>query len=164
MNDILKKMGLEIERKFLVKNDTWKEKVSKSISIKQGYLSSDIERTVRVRIFGNKGFLTIKGKNDNLTRKEFEYDIPLNEAKSLLELCKKPIIEKTRFLVKEYGKIWEVDVFEGENEGLIIAEVELESENQELQILEWVGEEVSTDSKYFNSSLISNPFVNWEKK
>ncbi len=163
MDRKLIQMGLEIGKKFLIKADTWRAGVHTAIEIKQGYLNSEVERIVRVRIFGDKGFLTIKGKNENLTRKEFEYNIPLNEAYSLLGLCEKPLIEKTRHLYLHHGNNWEIDVFKGENEGLIIAEIELSSEDQEFKIPKWIGEEISTDSKYYNSSLIANPFVNWGK-
>jgi adenylate cyclase len=125
------------------------------------YLNSTAERTVRVRVYGDKAFLTIKGKNQNLTRKEFEYEIPLQDAQNLLELCEKPIIEKTRFLLSHHTNIWELDVFEGENKGLIVAEIELTSEEESINIPSWVGEEVSTDSKYYNSSLLANPYCNW---
>jgi adenylate cyclase len=127
------------------------------------YLNSTAERTVRVRVYGDKAFLTIKGKNQNLTRKEFEYEIPLEDAQNLLELCEKPIIEKTRFLLSQHTNIWEIDVFEGENKGLIVAEIELTSEEESIDIPSWVGEEVSTDSKYYNSSLLVNPYCSWGK-
>lgn len=156
-------MGVEIERKFLIGSHGWKDRVDQSISIKQGYLNSNKSRTVRVRTYGGVGFLTIKGKSENLTRQEFEYEIPLDEAMSLLELCEMPIIEKTRFLVSHQGHDWEIDVFEGENEGLVVAEIELTNEDQKLPIPEWIGEEVSTDPKYYNSSLITHPFKNWKK-
>jgi adenylate cyclase len=125
------------------------------------YLNSKAERTVRVRIYGEKAFLTIKGKNQNLTRKEFEYEIPLLDAQNLLELCEKPIIEKIRFLLSHHTNTWEIDVFEGENKGLIVAEIELTSEEESINIPSWVGEEVSTDSKYYNSSLLVNPYCSW---
>ena len=153
-------MGLEIERKFLLKNDTWKTEADNGIEIKQGYLSSVIERTVRVRIIGEKGMLTVKGKTDNLTRKEFEYEIPFNEAVLLLGLCETPIIEKKRYLVKRDSLVWEIDVFEGENEGLKVAEVELDSETQSFELPDWAGNDVSKESKYYNSALITNPFKN----
>lgn len=156
-------MGTEIERKYLIIDDSWKTKASEGIEIKQGYLNSEAKRTVRIRISGEQGWLTIKGKNENLTRKEFEYDIPLTDALELLNLCEKPIIEKTRYIFLDNGNSWEIDVFSGENEGLVIAEIELSREDQEFTIPEWVGEEVSMDVRYYNSSLISNPFVNWEK-
>ncbi len=156
-------MPLEIERKFLLKNSDWKQEIQSSFQIKQGYLNSHPERTVRIRIKENKGILTIKGKTKQVTRKEFEYEIPLNEAKDLIQLCEKPLIEKTRHLIRKENLTWEIDEFEGENKGLILAEVELQSENQNLSLPSWIGEEVSHDPKYYNSSLISNPFQNWKK-
>lgn len=152
---------LEIERKFLVANDSWKQEVTNSTVIKQGYLNSSPERTVRIRIRGEKGYLTIKGKNENLTRKEFEYEIPLSEANELLDLCEKPIIEKTRHLVNQGKHTWEIDVFEGDNKGLIVAEIELTSENQSFETPAWIGKEVSADARYFNSSLIKLPYSKW---
>ena len=154
-------MGLEIERKYLIKNDAWKTTADSGTKIKQGYLNSNKERTVRVRIYGDKGFLTIKGKNKNLTRQEFEYSIPLEDAQELLKLCEKPIIEKTRYLIKDNNHNWEIDIFEGENKGLEVAEVEVEKEEDQIHSPEWLGKEVSNDSRYYNSSLISSPFCKW---
>jgi adenylate cyclase len=154
-------MGLEIERKFLVKNDNWKSVADSGTKVKQGYLNSEMERTVRVRTASEKGILTIKGKNQNLTRAEFEYEIPIDDADALMNLCEKPIIEKTRHLVKMDTNTWEIDVFEGKNKGLVVAEIELQSEDQVVQYPDWLGQEVSTDARYFNSSLIKNPFENW---
>jgi adenylate cyclase len=159
----IKSMGLEIERKFLIKDSSWKEEAQEGISISQGYLNSTAERTVRVRIHGDLGVLTIKGKNQNLTRKEFEYEIPLEEALELLNLCEKPLIEKTRHLLSVNHKTWEIDVFKGENLGLIVAEIELESEEESFDIPSWLGEDVSSESRYYNASLIKNPYVNWRK-
>ncbi|MFT5640402.1 MAG: adenylate cyclase [Cyclobacteriaceae bacterium] len=156
-------MGLEIERKFLIKDNSWNNEINESVSIRQGYLNSEAERTVRVRVYGKQGFLTIKGKNQHITRKEFEYQIPLDDAMNLLDLCEKPIIEKTRFLLSVGHSTWEIDVFEGENKGLVIAEIELSSEDESFDIPNWLGEEVSSDSKYYNSSLIKKPFVSWRK-
>lgn len=156
-------MALEIERKFLLKNDTWKTLVKEEFLIKQGYLNSEKERTVRVRTYGDKGIITIKGKNNNLTRKEFEYTIPLSDAIQMLELAEMPIIEKTRFIVINDGNTWEIDVFEGVNKGLVVAEIELESETEKFEIPDWIGEEVSTDPKYYNACLIKNPFKDWDK-
>lgn len=152
---------LEIERKFLVTNDTWKREVNGSTVIKQGYLNSTPERTVRIRVRGEKGYLTIKGKNESLTRKEFEYEIPLKEAEQLLELCEKPIIEKTRHLVQQGNFTWEIDVFDGYNQGLTVAEIELESEEQQFKIPNWIGKEVSNDARYYNSALIKLPYSKW---
>ena len=156
-------MGLEIERKFLVKNDSWKDEIKEIISIRQGYLNSETERTVRIRIHGEQGILTIKGKNQNLTRKEFEYPIPLNEALDLLQICEKPIIKKTRYLISSDNKTWEIDVFEGKNKGLVVAEIELNSEEESFIFPSWLGEEVSSDAKYYNSSLITAPYSSWNK-
>ena len=154
-------MALEIERKFLLKNDNWKALVKEEILIKQGYLNSEKERTVRVRTYGDKGVITIKGKTNNLTRKEFEYAIPLTEALQMLEIAEKPLIEKTRFIVINNGNTWEIDVFEGMNKGLLVAEIELESESEKFEIPEWIGQEVSTDPKYYNACLIKHPFTEW---
>ena len=154
-------MALEIERKFLLKNDNWKALVKEEFLIKQGYLNSAKERTVRIRTYGDKGIITIKGKTKNLTRKEFEYAIPLTEALQMLEIAEKPIIEKTRFIVINNGNTWEIDVFEGMNNGLLVAEIELESENEKFEIPEWIGQEVSTDPKYYNACLIKHPFTEW---
>ncbi len=150
-------MGKEIERKYLLKNNNWKTLVSREIVIKQGYLNSTPERTVRVRVFDDKGVLTIKGKTVGITRKEFEYDIPLSEANELMELCEKPIIEKVRSIVKINDQTWEIDEFKGSNDGLIIAEIELESETLTIDLPEWIGLEVSSDPRYYNSNLAKHP-------
>lgn len=155
-------MPVEIERKFLLKSSDWKLECDAGTAIKQGYLNSHKERTVRVRIKGDKGYLTIKGKTENIARQEFEYEIPVEEAVALIQLCEKPVIEKTRYLVKRDNLTWEIDVFEGENQGLEIAEVELTDEGQALELPAWIGAEVSHDARYFNASLISNPFQNWK--
>lgn len=154
-------MGVEIERKFLVNSEQWKNGVERSVEIKQGYLSTAPERTVRVRTKGEKGFLTIKGKTQNLSRAEFEYEIPLEEALGLLKLCEGHPIEKVRHEVRVGGKLWEVDVFEGENAGLVLAEIELESEVESFEMPVWAGEEVSADLRYFNSYLSQHPFKGW---
>tara|TARA_B110001469_G_C9598385_1_gene297206 strand:- start:689 stop:1159 length:471 start_codon:yes stop_codon:yes gene_type:complete len=156
-------MGLEIERKFLIKDDSWKEDANKGTSIKQGYLNSKAERTVRIRIYGDNGVLTVKARRKNLSRKEFEYQIPLKDAFDMLNMCEKPIIEKTRFLISKNNSTWEIDVFEGINEGLIVAEIELTSEEESFDSPSWLGEEVSLDSKYYNSSLMTNPYSKWKK-
>lgn len=154
-------MGIEIEKKFLLTGNGWK-KLAKGTAYRQGYLNSQKERTVRVRIIDSAGFLTIKGASVGATRMEFEYDIPLDDAKTLLnELCEKPIIEKNRYKIEFAGFIWEVDEFFGENEGLVVAEIELESEDQEFEKPEWVGEEVTGDQRYYNSNLIKEPYSRW---
>jgi len=154
-------MGKEIERKYLVKNEDWK-KLAEGVYYKQGYLSTVKERTVRVRTIGEKGFLTIKGVTVGVTRSEFEYAIPADEANQMLDnLCEKPIIEKLRAKIAYKGLTWEIDEFHGENEGLVVAEVEIQDENQQIELPEWVGEEVSGDPRYFNSNLIKHPYAKW---
>jgi len=154
-------MSKEIERKYLLKNNDWRKLSTSSFKIKQGYLNSNIERTVRVRRIGDKALLTIKSKNEGITRSEYEYEIPVEDAISLLDLCEKPIIEKTRSIVVFENKTWEIDEFEGENKGLIIAEIELSSENEKFILPDWIGKEVSDDVRYYNSSLILNPYCTW---
>jgi adenylate cyclase len=152
---------VEIERKFLVLQDKWKPK-SAGVKIKQGYLSVDPERTIRIRQAGEKAFLTVKGKSVGISRAEFEYEIPLPDAEILLKMCVENIIEKTRYVEKVGDFIWEIDVFEGQNSGLVLAEVELTSENQEFEIPVWAGEEVSGDYRYFNAWISKNPYSIWK--
>lgn len=158
-------MGQEIEKKFLVKGD-FKNEAFKATRITQGYLSSVPERTVRVRVKGDKGFITVKGigNTSGASRFEWEKEIPVDEVKSLLELAEPGVIDKTRFLVKNTdGKhIWEVDEFYGDNEGLTVAEVELTDENDTFDKPAWLGEEVTGDAKYYNSMLMKNPYKNWK--
>ncbi|MDI1307506.1 MAG: CYTH domain-containing protein [bacterium] len=154
---------IEIERKFLVKDDSFKRDAFTENHIAQGYLSSVPERTVRVRIKGKKGFLTIKGisNESGLSRFEWEKEIPVEEAKSLLLLCEKGVIDKTRFEVKLGNHIYEIDVFHGQNDGLIIAEIELGSENETFEKPNWLSNEVTNDKRYYNSYLSNNPYKNW---
>jgi adenylate cyclase len=152
----------EIERKFLVTAANWRQAAQKR-DVRQGYLSLDKERTVRVRLAAGKGTITIKGMSQGIARPEFEYGIPSEDARALLDqLCLRPLIEKTRYLVPWGGLTWEVDVFEGENEGLIVAEVELASEDQEIELPDWIGEEVTGDPRYFNASLVAAPYNSWK--
>ena len=154
-------MGIEIERKFLVKDETWRT-LARGKKYLQGYLSSNKDRTVRIRTIGNKGYLTIKGIAKGAVRVEYEYEIPAAEARAMLnDLCEKPLIEKIRYKIEYYGLVWEVDEFHGENQGLIIAEVELEFKDQKFEKPEWIGAEVTGDSKYFNSNLIHYPYNQW---
>jgi len=140
----------------------WKQ-LATGTAYRQGYLNSVKERTVRVRTINDQGFLTIKGVSVGATRLEYEYEIPLEDANALLdELCEKPLIEKNRYKINFSGFTWEVDEFFGENDGLVVAEIELESEDQAFDKPEWVGEEVTGDSRYFNSNLINNPYTKWE--
>ena len=154
-------MGLEIERKYLVNQEKWQPD-HEGLLYRQGYIYTHNLTTVRVRIAGNQGFLTLKSKSEGITRSEFEYLIPVNEAEEMLELlCDRPLIEKIRYKVKINNLMWEVDQFLGENEGLILAEIELSDENQEIQLPEWVGLEVTSDHRYFNSYLAKNPYRQW---
>jgi adenylate cyclase len=155
-------MGTEIERKFLLTGDAWRG-MAVGIEYRQGYLGLDKERTVRVRIAGDQAFLTIKGKTNGISRMEYEYPIPVEDASILLaELCEQPIIEKKRYKISYQGFVWEVDEFFGENEGLFVAEIELEEEGQEFEKPPWVGTEVSSDRRYCNASLIKKPYSMWK--
>lgn len=154
---------LEIERKFLVLSDTYKHEAQKSTRITQGYLSTDPERTVRVRIKGEQAFLAIKGKSNKsgTTRVEVEEEIAIDKAKTLLDLCLPGIIDKTRYEVALGNHTWEIDEFYGDNQGLILAEIELTSELETFVRPEWIGKEVTGNNKYYNSQLSNNPFKNW---
>ncbi len=154
-------MALEIERKFLVSNDDWKPLVANSFSIKQGYLNLDPERTVRVRITEDRAHITIKGKTNGISRAEFEYQIPLQDGEQLILLSEGVLIEKVRHEVKYEDNIWEIDVFLGRNKGLVMAEIELTSENQTFKIPPWIGKEVSADTRYYNANLVRHPYLNW---
>jgi adenylate cyclase len=155
-------MAQEIERKFLVAGASWKEGATGTL-IRQGYLSSVKERTVRVRVAGRKAFLTVKGVNRGVTRTEFEYPIPVRDAAAMLDaLCERPLIEKTRWVVPFKGFTWEVDEFHGENAGLVVAEVELPTAEMKPALPPWVREEVSSDPRYFNANLAKKPFKSWK--
>ena len=154
-------MAKEIERKFLVAHQAWRESVNTIHVYRQGYLSYDSERTVRVRATEVTGYLTIKGITEGLTRDEFEYEIPLADALALLQLCERPAVEKKRYIVPNGAHVWEVDVFEGVNEGLVVAEIELGSEDEAFDKPNWLGNEVSADRKYSNSALSLHPFKDW---
>lgn len=156
-------MALEIERKFLVRGE-FKSFASESQKISQGYLSSVVERTVRVRIKGEQGFITIKGKGNEtgVSRYEFEKEITLQEAQELLNICEPGVIDKRRFIVKVGEHNFEVDEFYGENKGIIIAEIELESEAEEFVKPQWLGKEVTGDARYYNAMLSKNPYCNWK--
>ena len=154
-------MAKEIERKFLLVGDAWRE-LAKGTHYRQGYLNSTKERTVRVRTIAAKGFLTIKGITVGATRVEYEYEIPHADCTAMLDdLAEKPIIEKKRYKIPMDGFVWEVDEFFGVNEGLVVAEIELESEDQAFEKPHWVGEEVTGDPRYFNSNLVRNPYTTW---
>ena len=154
---------VEIERKFLVTSEDFKEEAFAKHQIAQGYLNSNPDRTVRIRIKGESGFLTIKGKNNDsgTTRFEWETEIALMEAKPLLDLCEKGILLKTRYEIQVGKHVYEVDVFHGENEGLIIAEIELSSEQEVFEKPNWLGKEVTGDNRYYNSYISQKPFAAW---
>ena len=155
-------MGQEIERKFLVSDDGWRAAATSSTPMRQGYLASDENRTVRVRVAGDRAFVTIKGRAVGLVRPEFEYEIPAADAERILDtLCKRPLIEKVRYTLAAGPHTWEIDVFEGENAGLVVAEIELGSEEEAFEKPEWVGKEVTDDPRYFNSNLVARPYRAW---
>jgi CYTH domain-containing protein len=154
-------MPQEIEHKYLVRIDVWKPPES-GVLYRQGYLSSAKERVVRVRIAGEQAFLTIKGQAHGITRLEFEYAIPKVDAATMLDLlCERPLIEKTRYRQPFAARTWEIDVFHGDNAGLVVAELEVADESDQFELPPWLGREVSGDARYFNSILVTNPFKNW---
>ncbi|MBE6330024.1 MAG: CYTH domain-containing protein [Bacteroidales bacterium] len=153
-------MNIEIERKFLLKNDNWREGAV-GVHYKQAYLNEKGDNTVRVRIEGEKAKLTIKGKSSNISRLEFEYDIPMEDAEALFTLAKTPIVEKYRYKIMYAGNCWEVDEFLGMNRGLVVAEIELESETQSFEKPDWIGMEVSGDKRYTNANLARKPYCEW---
>ena len=161
-------MALEIERKFLVSAESLSEiHLTDGEKISQGYLSTDVEKTVRVRIKKNRGFLSVKTKNIGIVRSEFEYEIPLADAEELLKLCEPKILNKIRYKIEYKNHIWELDIFEGKLAGLILAEVEINSPDEFVEIPDWVGQEVSNDSRYYNVNLIfssENFFENSREK
>ena len=154
-------MGREIERKFLVQGDGWREG-AQGVLMRQGYLSRERERTVRVRLAGGRGYLTVKGINEGISRLEYEYEIPAADAAEMLDtLALRPLVEKIRYRVPFGGRTWEVDEFLGDNAGLIVAEIELEAVDSPLEKPAWAGAEVSADPRYFNSSLSRRPYRLW---
>lgn len=154
-------MGVEIERKFLPASDDWRS-FGEPVLVRQGYLTSDPLRTVRVRIYGDEGFLTIKSKSEGASRGEWEYPIPLQDASELLDrLCERPLVEKYRRRIEYAGFTWEVDEFLGDNAGLVVAEIELPSDDAAFERPDWIGQEVTGDKRYYNSNLIRSPYSTW---
>jgi adenylate cyclase len=153
-------MAREIERKYLVDVTAWQPQGTGTPYV-QGYLNSQKERTVRVRLDGATATLTVKGPTSGVTRAEFEYAIPLDDARAMLELCERPLIEKTRHVEVHDGKRWEIDVFAGDNAGLVVAEIELASEDEQFTVPSWAIREVSDDPRYYNANLIAAPFKTW---
>lgn len=154
-------MGLEIERKFLVAGEGWRQPAERQTRFSQGYLSRDPARTVRVRLAGEQAFLTIKGRTVGATRAEFEYEIPVAEAQQLLQLCEGPLIDKIRHFCEFQGKTWEVDEFFGDNAGLVVAEIELASEDEVFARPAWLGAEVTGEARYYNANLAVTPYRAW---
>lgn len=157
-------MGIEIERKFLLKDDSWQKEAKDLLVLRQGYIKNSVEKVVRIRTSNKRGFITVKGKTENLSRLEYEYEIPFSDAEEMLDsLCEKPLIEKKRFLIHHRGFNWSVDKFLGLNLGLVVAEIELETEEQPFELPPWTGQEVTWDPRYFNSNLIENPYSTWKR-
>jgi adenylate cyclase len=155
-------MATEIERKFLVRDDSWHAGVTATLDFRQGYLHSNPSIAVRVRSAGNEAFLTIKGAAEGISRREFEYAIPVADAEQMLEhLCRRPLIEKRRHLVPIGAHTWEIDVFYGANAGLVVAEIELGHPDEDFERPGWLGEEVSHDPRYYNARLNEHPFSQW---
>lgn len=151
-------MANEIERKFLVAGDKWKKHtLVKKVPIEQGYIKTADSTAVRIRLTDTQAFLTIKGEHKGLTRKEFEYELPFADGEQLIKMCEKPTVKKTRhYVVDNFNQLWEIDIFRGTNRGLVLAEIELESEKQPVTIPDWIGREVSTDERYRNTALAFN--------
>jgi len=155
-------MAIEIERKFLLKDDSWRQLADAGTSFRQGYLIGAKQASVRVRIEGDRAFLNIKGMTLGVKRPEYQYPLPLDEANELLDtLCVKPLVEKTRYIIHYASHEWEIDEFKGDNAGLIVAEVELASEDEPVTLPPWVGVEVSEDPRYYNVNLVKHPYNSW---
>lgn len=155
-------MAKEIERKFLVNHDNWRKDVTKSIHYIQGYFTTNASCSIRIRVSGDKADLNIKSATLGITRTEYEYPLPLEDANEMLDhLCNKPLLEKTRYYVQHQGHLWEIDVFTGDNEGLIVAEIELKSAEEKFSLPDWAGKEVSDDPRYYNVCLVSHPYKDW---
>ncbi len=158
-------MAKEIERKFLVKNDSWRQVAAPGVYMSQGYMGDAKRASVRVRVEGEQANINIKSATLGVTRSEYEYPIPRDEALEMLRtLCEQPLIEKTRYEVKVGAHTWEVDVFEGDNQGLIVAEVELASEDELFEKPDWAGDEVSHEPRYYNVCLVKHPYKDWDDR
>lgn len=155
-------MAKEIERKFLVKSQDWQTKVQRAVKYRQGYLNDAQHCSIRVRIGGDQAYLNIKSATLGIQRLEYEYAIPVQDANEMLDrFCQGALVEKTRHYVQEQGRTWEVDVFEGDNAGLVVAEIELDHEQEQFPLPQWAGQEVSDDPRYYNVCLVKHPFKNW---
>lgn len=155
-------MAIEIERKFLLSNEIWRQSVTQEAYYCQGYLANNTQASMRIRVSTDKAYLNIKRATLDISRTEYEYAIPLTDAKEMLaQLCAKPLIEKTRYLVDYAGKTWEIDVFHGDNTGLVVAEIELDYIDELIDLPAWVANEVSDDPRYYNVNLVTHPFKDW---
>lgn len=155
-------MATEIERKYLILNDGWRDQADEGIQITQGYMGGNDKSSIRIRINGDSANLNIKSKTLGMLRSEYEYAIPLEDAREMLTtLCDRPYIDKTRFHVSHEGHLWEIDVFAGENEGLIVAELELDSADEAYNLPDWIGKEVTEEPRYYNICLVTHPYKNW---
>lgn len=155
-------MAIEIERKFLLVSEAWRDEVSASSHYAQGYLANSEHVSIRIRTSGEKAYLNLKGATLTISRSEYEYEIPLEDADEMLaNFCDGPLIEKSRYFVKRGNHTWEIDVFEGDNAGLVVAEIELQSEDEAFERPLWIGDEVSDDPRYYNVSLVTHPFCKW---
>ena len=158
-------MAIEIEHKFLLQDESWRDQIQSQCEYRQGYLISGGKSSVRVRVAGEKAYLNIKSRTLGTSRSEYEYAIPLDDAEQILAgLIEGPLIEKTRYLVPHEGNIWEIDQFHGDNVGLIVAEIELQAEGEVFVRPPWIGEEVSDDERYYNAALVKNPYKNWAQQ
>lgn len=158
-------MATEIERKFLVTSDAWRQQVTRQMILKQGYFGAAKKASIRIRISGDSANINIKSATLDIVRKEYEIPIDLNDAEEMLEdLCERPVIEKVRYLVPFGNHVWEVDEFSGDNQGLLVAEIELSSPDEEFEKPEWLGDEVSHDERYYNVCLVKNPYKNWRNE
>ena len=155
-------MAKEIERKFLVTNDEWRDQVKKQAYYRQGYINDAVECSIRIRIASDKAFLNIKSATLGIERMEYEYPVPLDDANEMLDsFALGPVIEKTRYFVDIGEHTWEIDVFEGDNQGLVVAEIELNDENESFEMPSWAGEDVSHDTRYYNVCLVKHPYKDW---
>ena len=156
------RMAIEIERKFLIRDDSWRSRAGTGTAMRQGYLAGDGQASVRVRVEGPRAALNIKSATLGMRRQEYEYAIPLADAEEILDtLCRRPLIEKTRFEIEDGGHTWEIDVFAGDNAGLVVAEIELGSEDETFARPDWLGEEVTGDTRYYNVCLVTHPYKDW---
>lgn len=155
-------MGVEIERKFLLLNDDWRNEAGEPVRFRQGYLVGSEKSSVRVRIEGDRAFLNIKSATLGIQRQEYQYPVPIEDAEKILdELCDKPLIEKKRFFIQKNNHTWEIDEFSGDNQGLVVAEIELTSEDESFDRPTWLGKEVSDDKRYYNVCLVKHPYKDW---